>query len=76
MAIHLPYFTAKVNGIHSNGENYFAAKRIKEKVRSGSVSQWRNGPGFRHMAARPHTLSELWRYLAAQTNPLSAVSGL
>jgi len=66
----------KMNGIHSNGENNFAATRIKTKIRPGFVSKWRNGPCFRYMAARPHTLSQLWRYLAAQTNILSAVSRL
>ena len=76
LAIHLPYSIGKMNGIHSNGENNFAATRIKTKIRSGFVSKWRNGPCFRYMAARPHTLSQLWRYLAAQTNILSAMSRL
>ena len=76
LAIHLPYSIGTMNGIHSNGENNFAATKIKTKIRPGFVSKWRNGPCFRHMAARPHTLSQLWRYLAAQTNVLSAVSRL
>jgi len=70
------YPPRKMNRIHSNGENNFAATRIKTKIRSGFVSKWRNGPCFRYMAARPHTLSQLWRSLAAQTNVLSAVSRL
>ena len=56
--------------------NYFAATETTDKIRQGAVSQWRNGSGFRLMAARPHTLSQLWRYLAAQANILSSVPGL
>jgi hypothetical protein len=56
-------------------ENYFAATK-EEEIWAGSFSQRRNGSCFRYMAARPFTLSQFWRYLAAQTNTLSAMPWL
>src|ERR1041385_2213522 len=67
VAIRLPYFHVKYEQHSFHGRKYFAATSIQQ-ARPGSFSQRRNGPRVRHMAARPFTLSQLWRYLAAQTN--------
>jgi hypothetical protein len=60
LAIHLPYSNREMNGIHPLEKKYFAVTKIQEKIqsvreknRSGCISQRRNGSGFGYMAARP-----------------------
>jgi hypothetical protein len=73
----------KMNGIHPLEKKYFAVTKIQEKIRSvreknrsGCISQRRNGSGFGYMAARPYTMSQRWRCLATQTNALSSMPWL
>jgi hypothetical protein len=73
MAIHLPLPHMENERYALHRRKYFAATRTQKEIRSGSFSQRRNGSCFRHMAARPFTLSEFWRYLAAQTNTFPAL---
>ena len=83
LAIHLPYSNREMNGIHPLEKKYFAVTKIQEKIRSvreknrsGCISQRRNGSGFGYMAARPYTMSQRWRCLATQTNTLPSMSWL
>src|SRR5882724_1409567 len=57
-------------------EKFRVTRKIPATIRAGSLSQSRNGSGFRHLAVRPFPMSQLGRYLAAQTNTLSALSWL